>query len=104
MSSHHPEKDLLLSYSAGSLGEGWSLAVATHLAYCPTCRSVVEDADDLGGVFLADETPDMLSPGSFDAMLKKIKEPVGSFHFTGLNLNVFYCKDNQYKHVSYRTS
>lgn len=76
MSSHHPEKDLLLSYSAGSLGEGWSLAVATHLAYCPTCRSVVEDADDLGGVFLADETPDMLSPGSFDAMLKKIKEPV----------------------------
>ena len=48
MSTHHPGVDLLLSYSAGSLGEGWSLAIATHLAYCPTCRSAVEDADDLG--------------------------------------------------------
>ncbi|MDG2034733.1 MAG: ChrR family anti-sigma-E factor [Rhodospirillales bacterium] len=76
MSSHHPDKDLLLSYSAGSLGEGWSLAVATHLAYCPTCRSVVESADDLGGALLDDEMPDALSPGSFEAMLKKIKTPV----------------------------
>ena len=74
MSYHHPEEDLLLGYSAGALGEGWSLAVATHLAYCPTCRSVVEDADDLGGVLLADETPVSLSPGSFDALLKKINE------------------------------
>ena len=76
MSSHHPEKDLLLSYSAGALGEGWSLAVATHLAYCPDCRSVVEDADDLGGVLLADETPETLSPGSFEALMEKIREPL----------------------------
>ena len=73
MSTHHPGEDLLLSYSAGSLGEGWSLAIATHLAYCPTCRSAVEDADDLGGALLADEMPEKLSPGSFEAMLKKIK-------------------------------
>ncbi len=73
MSSHHPEIDLLLSYSAGALGEGWSLAVATHLAYCPTCRSVVESADDLGGALLDDETPEALSSGSFEAMLEKVK-------------------------------
>jgi putative transcriptional regulator len=29
---HHIGDDLLLSYAAGSLSEGWSLAVATHLA------------------------------------------------------------------------
>ena len=75
MSYHHPEEDLLLSYSAGALGEGWSLAIATHLAYCPTCRSVVKDADDVGGVLLDDETPVSLSPGSFEALLEKINEP-----------------------------
>ena len=75
MSSHHPEEDLLLSYSAGALGEGWSLAVATHLAYCPTCRALVEGADDLGGALLADETPMKLSPGSFETMMEKIKAP-----------------------------
>ena len=75
MSYHHPEEDLLLSYSAGALGEGWSLAVATHLAYCPACRSIVEDADNLGGALLDDETPVSLSPGSFEALLEKINEP-----------------------------
>ena len=75
MSYHHPEEDLLLSYSAGVLGEGWSLAIATHLAYCPTCRSVVKDADDVGGALLDDETPVSLSPGSFEAVLEKINEP-----------------------------
>ena len=75
MSHHHPEEDLLLSYSAGALGEGWSLAVATHLAYCPTCRSSVNDADEIGGALLDDEAPALLSPGSFEAVLEKINEP-----------------------------
>ena len=77
MSHHHPEEDLLLSYSAGALGEGWSLAVATHLAYCPTCRSSVKDADEIGGALLDDEAPALLSPGSFEAVLEKINEPSG---------------------------
>ena len=36
---HHIADDLLLSYAAGSLAEGWSLAVATHLALCAECRA-----------------------------------------------------------------
>jgi putative transcriptional regulator len=32
MLNHHVSDELLLSYEAGSLAEGWSLAVATHLA------------------------------------------------------------------------
>jgi putative transcriptional regulator len=27
---HHVADDLLIDYAAGSLAEGWSLAVATH--------------------------------------------------------------------------
>lgn len=36
--SHHISDELLLEYAAGALGEGWSVAVATHLAMCPHCR------------------------------------------------------------------
>lgn len=45
--SHHVSDELLLEYAAGSLAEGWSVAVATHLALCPHCRgrlAVMEDA------------------------------------------------------------
>ena len=52
--AHHVGEDLLLAYAAGSLAEGWSLAVATHdcgrVTHCaewpmqwrPTCRGLRE--------------------------------------------------------------
>ena len=75
MISHHPQDDLLLSYSAGALGEGWSLAVATHLSYCPYCKTAVDVADCLGGAFLADEEPETMASGCFEAMIDKIEAP-----------------------------
>ena len=50
--SHHVSGELLLSYGAGSLAEGWSLAVATHLANCPECQTRARQADMLGGAML----------------------------------------------------
>ena len=35
---HHLSDELLLDYATGNLAEGWSIAVATHLALCPACR------------------------------------------------------------------
>ncbi|MCO5732817.1 ChrR family anti-sigma-E factor [Rhizobium sp. SSA_523] len=35
---HHISDELLMDYASGHLSEGWSLAVATHLALCPSCR------------------------------------------------------------------
>jgi len=49
---HHISDDLLLSYAAGSLAEGWSIAVATHLALCPQCRSRLTVAEGIGGTLL----------------------------------------------------
>lgn len=49
---HHVSDELLLSYEAGSLAEGWSLAVATHLASCAECRARARQAAALGGAML----------------------------------------------------
>lgn len=52
MARYHPEDDLILEYSAGSLSEPESLLVATHLALCPDCRARVEQLEAVGGVLL----------------------------------------------------
>lgn len=49
---HHIADDLLLSYAAGSLAEGWSLAVATHLSLCAECRARLATAEAAGGQLL----------------------------------------------------
>ncbi len=46
---HHLSDDLLTQYAAGSLAEGWSIAVATHLALCPTCRARLKRFEQIGG-------------------------------------------------------
>lgn len=54
---HHLSDDLLVSYAAGSLAEGWSLAVATHLALCPACRKRLALAEGIGGELLEAAAP-----------------------------------------------
>ena len=57
---HHLADDLLFDYAAGSLAEGWSLAVATHLSLCAQCRERLRMAEAAGGQLLetlANEPP-----------------------------------------------
>ena len=61
MTLHCPHDDILLSYTAGGLGESWGLAVASHLAFCPDCREAVALGEEIGGVFLEDSEPHSLS-------------------------------------------
>lgn len=49
---HHVADDLLIDYAAGSLAEGWSLAVATHLSLCAECRTRLAAAEAAGGQML----------------------------------------------------
>lgn len=46
---HHLSDDLLSAYAAGTLAEGWSIAVASHLALCPSCRARFAGFERLGG-------------------------------------------------------
>lgn len=54
---HHVNEDLLVAYAAGTLSEGWSLAVATHLAMCPQCRRQLDVAEAAGGALMAELAP-----------------------------------------------
>lgn len=49
---HHISDELLESYAAGNLSEGWSIAVASHLALCSDCRRRLDEMECLGGALL----------------------------------------------------
>lgn len=70
--SHHIDPDMLLAYAAGSLAEGWSLAVATHLHYCAECRSAVDEASALGGALLESTEPVDIGAGALADILARI--------------------------------
>ncbi|SMQ85613.1 anti-ECFsigma factor, ChrR [Devosia lucknowensis] len=69
---HHLSDDLLLEYAAGSLSEGWSLAVACHLAMCPTCRGELALAEATAGVMLEELAPVDGPAESWDALKARI--------------------------------
>ena len=75
---HHIADDLLLSYAAGSLAEGWSLAVATHLSLCAECRGRLAVAEAAGGQLLEtlNAAPDADSWSSVKSRLATAPEAV----------------------------
>jgi putative transcriptional regulator len=50
--NHHISDELLVEYANGSLEEGWSIAVATHLALCPACRKRLQAIEATAGELL----------------------------------------------------
>lgn len=70
--SHHLSDDLIVSYAAGALAEGWSLAVASHLALCPACRARVAEAEAVGGQMLAGIAPQQVAEGSWTLLRAKL--------------------------------
>lgn len=71
---HHPSDASLVAYGAGSLPEGLSLAIATHLAFCPACRARVAEVEDIGGACLDDLPAESLADGALSAVLARLDD------------------------------
>ena len=71
--SHHLDDEILLTYSAGTLSEGWSIAVATHLSLCPACRNRLTAYDSIGGYLLEEEDSGSPLGDSWAAMKARIE-------------------------------
>ncbi|NGP17061.1 ChrR family anti-sigma-E factor [Devosia aurantiaca] len=73
---HHLNDDLLIAYASGNLSEGWSLAVATHLAMCSTCRQSLAVAEAAGGALLEEIEPVGSDEGAWEALKARLgREP-----------------------------
>jgi putative transcriptional regulator len=59
---HHPPDETLAVFAAGTLSEGETLVVATHVETCATCQAWVRTLEDIGGILLEDYPPLALAP------------------------------------------
>jgi putative transcriptional regulator len=64
MSRHHPKDTTLAEFAAGTLDEGRSLVVASHLAMCGECREFVSSLEEAGGQMLATIEPVAMAEGA----------------------------------------
>ena len=71
---HHLSDDLLSSYAAGTLAEGWSIAVASHLALGPACRARLKGFEQLGGQMI-DRLP---ADDNIDSAWDSVKSRIAS--------------------------
>lgn len=72
MIKHHPDTEMLLEYASGVLDWGLSLAVVTHLHYCPTCRAQLKQMADIGGSLLSEVEPEPVKEDALDNVLNRI--------------------------------
>lgn len=77
---HHPSDDLLIEYAAGSLDEGWSLAIASHLALCPACRTAVARGEAIGGSLVADAEPAAMAVDALERTLARLGDAPQEVH------------------------
>ena len=70
--THHVSDALLADYESGALAEGWSLAVATHLALCPACRGRARLAASIGGTMLETLPPADVTAGALAGVFDRI--------------------------------
>jgi putative transcriptional regulator len=69
---HHPSDELLLAYAAGAIGEAWSLAVATHLTMCATCRAAIAEMETIGASFLDAAVPATLADDALQTVMHRL--------------------------------
>jgi putative transcriptional regulator len=72
MINHHPSTELLLSYAAGNLADGFALVVASHASMCPDCRRRIAHAESIGGALLYSMEPAKMSGGALQEALSRI--------------------------------
>ncbi|WFR98912.1 ChrR family anti-sigma-E factor [Rhizobium tumorigenes] len=72
---HHLGDELLMSYAAGTLSEGWNIGVATHLSFCPGCRERLAEFETIGGYFLECEEVTPAEPVAWEDMKKRMEIP-----------------------------
>jgi putative transcriptional regulator len=55
---HHLSEGLLVAYASGAASDAEALVAASHLTFCPVCRTEVTRQEEVAARFLADAAPE----------------------------------------------
>ena len=71
---YHPNPDLLLRYSAGSLEPAVAFSVAVHLKLCTSCQAQYAELESLGGDLIESMEDAPIQQKGFDNLMDKLME------------------------------
>lgn len=69
----HPDTNLLVEYSSGSLSPAQAVSIATHLYYCTRCQAQASTLDEIGGKFLSDVRPEHVSGDCLSSVMARLE-------------------------------
>jgi len=67
--NYHPDIELLLKYSNGSIEPALSVAIGLHQKQCPECQQQIADLESIGGQNLELMTSSSIKQNSFDRLV-----------------------------------
>ena len=73
MIHRHPEPDLLVEYTSGTLGVAPCISVTAHLQYCKHCKDSVESLGEIGGALLSATEEVPVSDGLFGSIMEEVE-------------------------------
>jgi putative transcriptional regulator len=73
--NHHPSREMLVEFSAGTLDTATSICVSAHLHFCKCCRDEVARLDEVGSQLMAISSPETIDDELFDKVMAKIDQP-----------------------------
>ena len=73
--SFHPDRALLVEFSAGNLAVAPSICVSAHLHFCRKCRDEMLRLDQVGSEIMDTIEPTPIDDGLLDAVMAKIDNP-----------------------------
>ena len=69
---HHPDENMLIEFSAGTLETAASICVSAHLHFCSRCREKLLRLDQVGSQIMSQSSPIEVADNAFDQVMEKI--------------------------------
>lgn len=77
--NYHPDKAMLVEFSAGTLETAPSICISAHLHFCEACRTELLSLNEIGAQLMAEATPvpvdDAALESALDAVMAVIDQP-----------------------------
>lgn len=70
--NHHPDENMLIEFSAGTLDTAASICVSAHLHFCSSCKAKLLQLDQVGSHIMSQAEPVDVAEDVFDQVMEKI--------------------------------
>ena len=70
--NHHPDQNMLIEFSAGTLATAPSICVSAHLHFCSSCRAQLLRLDQVGSQLMSQAEPVKVEDDTLARVMEKI--------------------------------